>query len=220
MPSSRCSPLRRPLSRSHDEGIAIGPILFVVALMGLLVAAIAASSGSFGGSNSTDAARTKASALIQIGSLLKAGFERIISAEINFDSITIDPAATTDATDFFSPSGGGVTIPSIIFANDPSIDIWRYPFAAIPQMGSAATERVAMLKVPLNVCDQVNLKSNSIGTSAAEAAMTGDIGDVTVATLSGGADWPAPLLGKEAGCLKNSNGATPGYFYYQVLGSR
>lgn len=211
--------MRRRRGR-RDSGIALGPILFIIAILGILATAIAAGSGSFTGNSGAEAARVNASALIQIGTLLKSGFDRMIGTGADFDTINIDPTATSNANDLFAPSGGSINIPSVTLANDPATDIWHYPFAALPQMGSNSTERMALLKVMLTVCDQINVKANAINITASNSVLANDIGDVTAATLAGAINWPSALASKDSGCLKNTNGATPGYFYYQVLGIR
>lgn len=209
-----------PFKAGSESGIAIGPILFIVAILGILAAALAAGSGTFTGNSSGETARIKASALIQIGSILKVGMVRMTGNGVDFDSVNIDPDDTSGVNDLFSPTGGSVNVPSIKLSNDPTIDVWYYPHAAVPQMGTAASERLALLKVTPSVCNEVNRKANAILTDAADSSMTADIGDVTAASLSGAAAWPVPLLGKEIGCIHNSNGATAGYFYYQILGIR
>lgn len=211
--------IKTPLHGS-ESGVALGPILFILAILGVLAAVLAAGGGSFHSSSSSEAARTNASALIQIGNLLKSGFSRMVGSGVDFDSVVIDANSTVNDTDLFSPSGGSVNVPMNTLANNPAADIWRYPLAALPQTGTGATDRLALLKVSKAVCNQVNSKSNAISTDADDSAMVGDIGDVTTATLTGAAAWPTPLLGKEVGCFKNSNAVTSGYFYYQVLGIR
>lgn len=98
--------------RSDDKGIAIGPILFVVAILGILAAAIAAGSGSFTGSTQKESAKTKAAAIVETGQHLKFGWDRIIGSGVAAGSVVIDPTATSNATDLFSPSGGGIAPPS------------------------------------------------------------------------------------------------------------
>lgn len=204
-----------------DAGIAIGPILFVVLILGILAAAIAASGGSFTSNTQQESARSNAAAMVQIGLLLKSGFSRLIGVGIDFDNINIDVTSTTNDNDLFSPSGGSVaTAPSVTLANNPAVDVWRFPLAALPQLGTSATERLAMLKMPLATCNQINLSVNALSTSADDASMGADIGDVGTATLAGAASWPTPLVGKEIGCIRNTNATTPGYFYFQVLGVR
>lgn len=200
----------------HDAGIAIGPILFVVAILGILAAAIAAGSGSFTGSSNTEAARTKAAALIQIGQNLKIGADRLSGLGYDADTITIDPTSTTNDNDMFSPSGGGVVAPSVTMANNPSVDSWRYTHIEITNLGTTSTELVAVIPVALNVCDQINSKANAINTSAnSTAGLSGDIGDLTISP-SGATEWPTLLAGKPTGCFRGT-GTSTGYWYYQVL---
>lgn len=207
-------------SLSDDAGVALGPILFILAILGILAAAVAASSGSFNGNSMAEAARTNASALIQSGNLLKVGFSRLIGSGADFDNIVIDPNSTVNDMDLFSPSGGSVNVPLNTLANNPATDIWHYPLAALPQMGTSATDRVALLKVGKALCNQINIKANALATDADDVSLAADAGDATAATLAGAANWPMPLIGKEVGCLKNLNATTPGYFYFQVLGVR
>lgn len=211
---------RKGVAFAAEAGIALGPILFILAILGLLAAAIASGGGSFNSSSASEAARTHAAALIQAGNLLKVGFSRLIGGGVEFDSIVIDPNSTANDTDLFSPSGGSVNVPMNTLANNPASDSWLYPLAALPQLGTSATDRVALLKVSKALCNQVNIKANAISTDVDNGTLGADVGDVTTASLTGAASWPTPLIGQEVGCLKNTNAATPGYFYFQVLGIR
>lgn len=205
----------RPVRPGSDAGIAIGPILFVVAILGILAAAIAAGSGSFTGSSSTEAARTKAAALIQIGQTLKIGADRLVGIGYDADTITIDANSTTNDSDLFSPSGGGVLVPSVTMANAPSTDVWLYTHLPATNMGTSATELVAFLPVALNVCDQINVKANAISTSATDSSLAADVGNLAN-DPSVAAGWPAALTAKMTGCLRGT-GTSSGYYYYQVL---
>ncbi len=209
-------------SRCHaaEAGIALGPILFVLAILGLLAAAIASGGGYFSNNSTNEAARTNAAALIQSGNLLKVGFSRLIGNGVEFDNIVIAPNSTTDDVDLFSPSGGSVNVPMNTLANNPATDVWHYPLAALPQMGTGATDRIALLKVNKALCNESNIKANALSTDADNGILSADVGDVIAVTLTGAAAWPTPLIGQEIGCLKNTNATTPGYFYFQVLGVR
>jgi len=210
------SPNHPTLGLQSDAGIAIGPILFVVAILGILAAAIAAGSGSFTGSSSTESARTKAAALIQIGQNLKVGADRLVGLGYDADTIHIDVTSTTLDNDIFSPSGGGVGVPSITMSNNPASDTWKYTHLSVTNMGTTATELVAFLPVALTVCDQVNAKANAISTSASnDSALAADVGNLANDPSGGGA-WPTKLNAISTGCLKGS-GASTGYYYYQVL---
>lgn len=203
----------------RDAGIAIGPILFVVAILGILAAAIAAGSGSFTGSSNTEAARTKAAALIQIGQNLKVGADRLSGLGYDADTINIDPTSTTLDNDLFSPSGGGVGAPSITMANTPATDVWHYTHLSVTNMGTTATELGAFLRVALPVCDQINARANAItGTAAGTAGLAADVGDLA-SNPSGASSWPALLAGMPTGCFK-ATGISTGYWYYQIMAVR
>jgi hypothetical protein len=55
---------RRKATWADDSGIAIGPILFIIAVLGLLAAAIAAASGSFSTNTSKESSRVMASTVM------------------------------------------------------------------------------------------------------------------------------------------------------------
>ena len=56
-----------PCTMRANAGIAIGPILFVVAILAVLVGALAAGSGGFGSSTADDSNRINSSTLIEPG---------------------------------------------------------------------------------------------------------------------------------------------------------
>ena len=202
----------------QNAGIAIGPILFIIAVLGILASAIAAGSGSFTTGTTGESNRAKATALIDIGQNLKIGHDRIQgNGETTVASVVIDPAQTTAATHLFSPIGGGITAPSTTMALAPLTDEWAYPLIVIPGIGTSAGQRVALLPVSVGVCDEINLKTIALaaGTAHAEAA---DIGDFTAASIDAAATWPASFTGKMVGCVENENAASAGFYFYQVIG--
>jgi len=202
-----------------NDGIAIGPILFIIAVLGILASAIAAGSGSFSTSTTSESNRAKSSALIDMGQSLKIGFDRIIGNGVDFSSVNINPTATSATTDLFSPTGGGISAPSVTMAATPSSDTWHYPLIAIPNIGTSNGSRVAVLRVGAGVCNEVNTRANAVasGTALTEVA---DIGDFAASALNNGATWPNSFKGKMTGCVDNSNSTTiaAGYYFYQVLG--
>jgi type II secretory pathway pseudopilin PulG len=203
-----------------NAGIAIGPILFVVAILGILAAAIAAGSGSFSGSSNSEADRLAAAALMEIGDNLKIGMDRLVSSGYDPATVTINPAATTNDNDLFSPTGGGIVSPSLTMScascwadnsSDNRIIRWWYPTGTIPNFGTSAVERLAMIEISAGACTQVNQKTNSIATPA-----SANIG-IIQNTVEVPAAWPLALKGKPVGCINNNNGNNPGYWFYQVL---
>src|SRR5689334_18647741 len=98
---------------SSEAGIAIGPILFIIAILGILAAAIAAGSCSFTAGTIGESNSTKAAALIQIGENLKVGHDRItMEGSVATANVVIGTSNTTNAVDLFSPAGGGIALPS------------------------------------------------------------------------------------------------------------
>lgn len=217
-----------------NAGIALGPILFIIAILAILAAAIAAGSGSFNASTNTEGNKTKASAIIQIGDNLKVGMDRLtMENSVAFNTWTIDPANTSTGVDLFSPLGGGINPPSASMAADPVNDTWRYPQGAIPGLGSfnsttapTNTLQLAMLHVTQGVCQEIN--NRVVGVNNVPAAA--DLGDFSTpynssnAANAMSAGWPVAgganivnLTGKPIGCVQNSNGTTNGFYFYEVL---
>lgn len=219
----------------HNAGIALGPILFIIAILAILAAAIAAGSGSFNASSSREGNKTKAAAIIQIGDTLKVGMDRLTMENgVVYNTWTTSPTSTSTSSDLFSPTGGGIGAPSVTMAGNPSSDIWYYPQGAIQGLGtysanSSNTIQMAILNVTAGVCAEINNRVNG-GAVAPAAAALGNFGagygNATLAsTMNGG--WPVAatnttvvnLYGRPIGCVQNSNAGPPaaGYFFYQVL---
>ncbi|MER2519665.1 MAG: hypothetical protein ABTQ34_03135 [Bdellovibrionales bacterium] len=200
--------------RKAEQGIAIGPILFIIAILGILASAIAAGSGSFTASTSSEGAKTKAAALIQVGENLKIGMDRlVIENSIAWGDYTIDTTKTANVNDLFSPAGGGIASPSPSLSNDPANgDNWNYPTGDVPGFGSTNDDQIVVLPVSEVVCTEVNNKANgysnepSINVTAAALQV-----NTAIADLSG---WPAALQGKPIGCLQSSDSK---FFFYQIL---
>ena len=206
----------------NDKGIAIGPILFIIAVLGIVAAAIAAGSGSFTTSTAGEGNRIKAATIMEIGQTLKAGFDRILGNEIaSFDAIDINPANTINGTSLFSPIGGGISPPSATLANTPGVDQWYYPLIDIPGIGTGAGggNRVAVLKVSQGVCDEINFKASALSTTP-DVDNLGDFTDTALLPSANSSLWPAALSGKGAGCVINNNSGSNVYYFYQVIGVR
>lgn len=206
----------------NDKGIAIGPILFIIAVLGIVAAAIAAGSGSFTTSTSGEANRVKAAAIMEIGQNLKAGFDRILGNEAaTFDGIDINPSNTVNNTSLFAPSGGGISPPSATQANNPGVDQWYYPLIDIPGIGTGlgGGNRVAVLKVSQGVCDEINSKASALSTTP-DVDNLGDFTDTSLVPSANSSLWPAALWGKGAGCVVNNNSGSNVYYFYQVIGVR
>jgi type II secretory pathway pseudopilin PulG len=193
-------------------GIAIGPILFVVAILAILAIAIAADSGTFANNASQEANRTNAGALLQIGDTMKLASDRIIGLGTDLNSITQTGAATN--ADLFSITGGGLTPPSTALAAAPTTDTWIYTWAPVTGMGTATVDKTIFLKVTQGVCDQINILGANTTTNAAGYDPTGT--GISSATVPA---WDPAMSGKFAGCIHTVT-TTPGYYFFQVLASQ
>mgnify|MGYP003385762378 CR=1 FL=1 len=200
--------------RLHSQaGIAIGPILFVVAILAILATAIAAGSSTFTTNASQETARVNATAMLQIGSTLKLGTDRVVGLGTLGSAVTFTGAATI--ADIFSLTGGGLTFPSTALANTPATDTWGYTTAPVTNVGTTAADRIAVLRVNSAVCDQINKIIN--GPSATPTAFAATASWFTTGTTVWDAGTGAGTLdGKLAGCF-NTSVAPAGTYFYQVL---
>jgi type II secretory pathway pseudopilin PulG len=202
--------LLRTRRLSAQAGIAIGPILFIVAILAILATAIAAGSSTFATSSGQEAARTNAAAIIQIGQNLKMGTDRIVALGTPLANVVINAVNTVNSTDLFSPLGGGLVSPSTTLANTPATDTWIYSYADVTNLGTTALDRIAFLKVNSSVCSQINQQVGNSGTLGADLGNAVDAGTNVSA-------WPSGLAGKMVGCIDNTNSGHQ-YYFYQIIG--
>ena len=171
---------------THQRGIALGPILFIIAVLAILAAAIAAGSGGFSASTSTESAKVIAQTIIQQADQIANGVERVYVgnacslSQITFSNPTAtgynggtDPYANANAPsdgscNVFLPKGGGVLFPSIQSAAlDPccyesgTTNEYGYPVftgAYNWGQGTQTTGNLVVLfpNLSLAVCRQIN----------------------------------------------------------------
>ena len=121
------------MKNSNQRGIAIGPILFIMAILAVLAAAIAAGSGSFSGDTSAISAKAQASAILEYANEVKFAVDRVLAkgctdTEISFENPIVsgyeNPNAPSDKPcHVFDVNGGG-----IVWKNPPSgIDLSSVP---------------------------------------------------------------------------------------------
>ena len=106
------------MRNTHQRGIAIGPILFVVAILAVLASAIAAGSGAFNGDISAISAKAQASAILEYANEVKFAVDRVLAkgckdTEISFENSIIsgyvNPNAPSDKScHVFDVNGGGI----------------------------------------------------------------------------------------------------------------
>ncbi len=66
------------MRRTHQRGIAIGPILYIVAILAVLASAIAAGSGAFNSDTSAISAKAQATAILGYTYEVKLGVDRVL----------------------------------------------------------------------------------------------------------------------------------------------
>jgi hypothetical protein len=206
--------MQQPVSHrlKQDCGIAIGPILFVVAILAILATAIAAGSSTFATNASQETNRTNAAALVQIGQSLKTGVDRIVALGTPVANVDINASNTSSNTALFSPLGGGLIPPSTTLAATPASDAWVYTYANWAGLGSNTEERLALLRVTTGVCNQINTQVGVVYTLAGV-----DYGAFDNTTNLTTTNLPAAFNGKMTGCIQNSNGSATGTYLYQIL---
>jgi hypothetical protein len=198
---------------NNQAGIAIGPILFVVAILAILATAIAAGSSTFATNASQETNRTNAGSMLQIGSSLKMGFDRLIALGNPIANVDINASNTTSNNAIFSPTGGGLVPPSTALSNAPGTDNWIYTWGNINGLGTTNNERLALLKVTPGVCDQINTQGGITYTLAAI-----DFGGFSnTVNLANAGSWPSALNQKLVGCFQSSGTGVVGNYFFQVL---
>ncbi len=111
------------MRQTRNLGIAIGPILFVVALLAVLASAIAAGSGSFNNDTTQQSARLHASKIIENMKLVRDAVQKVSANGCSFVQVSFEntiasgytnansPLATRPQCHIFHPLGGGINVP-------------------------------------------------------------------------------------------------------------
>ena len=113
-------PFKTHRRTAHEAGIAIGPILFIIALLAILATAIATGSGTFAGSYDQEQARTAASEITHFAYTVKQAIDRVrmgqgctdyqVSFENPIDSNYVNSSAPSDHhCHIFDMAGAGMT---------------------------------------------------------------------------------------------------------------
>ena len=121
------------MTNTHQRGIAIGPILYIVAILAVLVSAIAAGSGAFNGDISAVKAQAQATAILGYVNELQIGVDRVLSrcpdTEISLansvdSGYSENPLAPSDKScHVFDVNGGGV----LFKEPPPDVDLTSVP---------------------------------------------------------------------------------------------
>ena len=227
---------------NNQDGIALGPILFIIAILAILAGVIAAGSGAFNANTNTESVKSKAETLIQIGQNLQNGMQRlVIENGVAPSGVSFDPTVTSGTNALFSPQGGGIISPSetALCAScyvAGATSLWNYPgvtfhwilqFGNYPGFSSTGNNSYAFFApVDSATCTQINSLVNGIATPSGVNLGTmwpqAVIGQYNASAAAGyptevPSAWPTALQGKPTGCINDTNGNSPGYYFYQVI---
>ncbi len=205
--------------------MAIGPVLFILAVLALLAAAVATGIGEPKGKTIDEADRTKVLALIGAGENLKFGMDRIVLEKgIAASDIDMNVSDTAAPNQLFSPTGGGLAPPSPGMANNPRVDKWLFPKGTVAGM-VIGDDKVVLAVLPISgiVCAEINKKASGAAFLPAAAAL-GDFAASPAVVSAMPGDWPEQLVSSTMGCVQNSSvkvdadaGPTSPYFFYRLL---
>ncbi len=208
------------LNESKKRHSIVGPVLFIMAVLAILAAAVAAMTGTPKGAAFEGVNRAKALALLGAGESLKLGIDRVTLGN-GLRAADVDLSVGAGENQLFSPVGGGIAPPSVGMANNPMADKWLYPKGIVVGLGLGTNRAMlAVLPVSSGVCAEVNEKS----TGTPFVPEKSDLGDFAAGVVSAAyGAWPAPIASSFAGCVQNASvsvgeeGPTSAYFFYQVL---
>jgi hypothetical protein len=109
----------------HQSGIALGPILFLLAIIAIIAAAISIGSSGFNVSTVNEGAKVNASTIIQTGAALQDAVRTVVvgnscsPTQVNFANPVVsgytNPNAPSDGScDVFGPNGGNMSFPMAV----------------------------------------------------------------------------------------------------------
>ena len=97
--------MRKPFFRLQPEsGIAIGPILLVIALLAILAAAIAAGGSSYSGNTDSEKAQAYASTVLDYAATVSAAVARVMANGCTETQISFENSVVTGYTNASAPS--------------------------------------------------------------------------------------------------------------------
>ena len=216
------------MRRTNQRGIVIGPILFIVAILAVLAAAIAAGSGAFNGDISAVSAKAQATAILEQANEVKFAVDRLIAkgctdTQISFENPIVsgyeNPNAPSDKSCHVFDINGG----AIVFKNyhPGCMDIG---FKTNSSLGwnaeNIGDSEKADIYIRLNFCDGISLcnaYNNLVGIDNLVHLDGYMHSDKFVGTYLDGGGFKTPpntLLGKNAYCATFSVGVA---LYFVIL---
>lgn len=160
-----------PRTFSSRHGIAIGPILFVIAVLAILAVAISATSGTFSTNNEREKAHAYASAIIDYSTLIYNALQRVKALGCDDTQISFENGVVTGYTNastpadghckIFAPSGGGMSWALPPVDSQTTASDYRYVTNYMVGYGTTADELTIIApNLTTTVCDEINSMTN------------------------------------------------------------
>ena len=229
------------MTKASQSGIAIGPILFIVAILAVLASAVAAGSGAFNSDTSAVKAKAQASAILEYANEVKMAVDRVrghgcsdeqVSFENPLHGTYTNPNAPGDKScHVFDPNGGGISFLPIKVSTLETGNDGYFEFQGthrIKELGSgSAAELMGFLPLDsLTLCQKINEMvgmAGYLGQDHYQIVRTYDfVGSYSATNImvDDGGTWKN---GQMMGCVQKA-AITPTYppfyapyFFYTVL---
>jgi hypothetical protein len=206
-------------SPSAQQGF-VGIVFLAIALIGIVIAAIAAMSRSSSSGAADQSVRTNVAVLLKQASDFKNGFDRMIISGVPASSVTFD---TTAGSGLFDPTPGAQysvnhKAPGALFMPSATVSYYYSTFIQVPDIGSPAAPDAVVTAGPITLlaCQSINKilyndlitgsPATSSGSLSAWTSLPSAIDDSTSSAVN--------YSGRPEGCVATSDGS---YVYYKVL---
>ncbi len=227
-------------------GIAVAPILFIVALLSVLVAAISSGSGGFTSNTGNERTRIATTQILNTAHTIKQAVDRVrghgcADNQISFENSVVSgytntnsPIASSPECHVFQPQGGGVTWPM----RPPSLSLTASPqsnwYIQVVDNGASLVSPVAgdiilyLSFRELDVCLEINrILGGGLPTDFANLGQNNPCGQIANGSLVGVCQQPhcglanripfcPPYQTALAGCMLN-DGSPGDYFFFYTL---
>ena len=215
-------------------GVAIGPVLFIVAVLAILAAAIAAGSGSFTAATTTESISTAASTIISYADLVGAAVQRLSiehncsASQINFvnplvSGYTNAGAPSDNSCNVFDPAGGAITYqnPPASYLDSsntsaPSYGNWFFSGANQLQNWNASSGSIILFLpyVPLAICQKINSLLGFPVTTQSYVPWINSVDTVENIKFTGASPADAYIFPNSGGCTSACYGVVSGCLWF------
>lgn len=227
-----------------QRGIAIGPILFVVALLAILATAISAGTGVFNGDTSAVKAKAQASAILEYANEVKMAVDRVrghgcSNMEVSFENPIVSGYTNSNAPSdkschVFDVNGGGTVWKkppdNVSGHNEGYFYTGDYNFTGnLPSGGGEQPNNdlvMFLLDINENVCAEINrmlFQDSSIPTSIYSPASFVEMRKFGIHFYwvgygyNGGSDHPTSSCGLWPSVIYPAGTKNDQYIFYNVL---